>query len=48
VARIGDTLTRIYEQADAEGVTTAEAAERLAAERLTVGAVSATARDAGD
>jgi leucine dehydrogenase len=48
VARIGDTLTRIYEQADAEGVTTAEAAERLAAERLTGGAVSATARNAGD
>jgi leucine dehydrogenase len=34
VAGIGTTLTRIYEQADAEGITTNEAAERLAAERL--------------
>jgi leucine dehydrogenase len=34
VAGIGATLTRIYEQADAEGITTNEAAERLAAERL--------------
>jgi leucine dehydrogenase len=34
VAGIGSTLTRIYEQADAEGITTNEAAERLAAERL--------------
>lgn len=34
VAGIADTLTRIYEQAAAEGITTAAAAERLAAERL--------------
>jgi leucine dehydrogenase len=34
VAGIGDTLARLYEQADAEGITTSEAAERLAAERL--------------
>ncbi len=34
VAGIGATLTRIYEQADAEGIPTHEAAERLAAERL--------------
>jgi leucine dehydrogenase len=34
VAGIGATLTQIYEQADAEGITTNEAAERLAAERL--------------
>jgi leucine dehydrogenase len=34
VAGIGDTLTRIFETADAEGITTDEAAERLAAERL--------------
>lgn len=35
VAHIGDTLRRIYAEADAEGITTAEAAERLAAARLT-------------
>ena len=34
VAGIGDTLTGIYRQADAAGITTSEAAERLAAERL--------------
>ena len=34
VERIGDTLLEIYETADAEGITTAAAAERLAAERL--------------
>ena len=34
VAGIGDTLTRIFEASDAEGITTDEAAERLAAERL--------------
>jgi leucine dehydrogenase len=34
VEGIGETLTRIYAQADAEGITTAEAAERLARERL--------------
>ena len=34
VAGIGDTLTGIYEEADAAGITTSEAAERLAAERL--------------
>ena len=34
VEGIGETLTRIYAEADAEGITTAAAAERLAAERL--------------
>jgi len=34
VAGIGDTLVGIYRQADAAGITTSEAAERLAAERL--------------
>ena len=34
VAGIGDTLTGIYEEAAAAGITTSEAAERLAAERL--------------
>ena len=34
VERIGATLTRIYEQADAEGLSTAAAAELLAAEQL--------------
>ena len=34
VAGIGDTLTRVYDEADAEGITTAAAAERLAAQRL--------------
>ena len=34
VAGIGETLAGIYRQADAEGITTNEAAERLAAERL--------------
>ena len=34
VAGIGDTLARLYEQADAEGITPDAAAERLAAERL--------------
>jgi leucine dehydrogenase len=34
VAAIGDTLGRIYTDADAEGIPTNEAAERLAAERL--------------
>ena len=40
VERIGDTLLRIYADADAEGITTAEAAERLAAERLSRPAAS--------
>jgi leucine dehydrogenase len=40
VEGIGETLTRIFERADAEGITTAEAAERLAAERLRPSAVS--------
>ena len=35
VAGIGDTLTRVYADADTEGIPTAEAAERLAAARLT-------------
>ena len=34
VAGIGDTLTGIYRQAEAAGITTSDAAERLAAERL--------------
>ena len=34
VAGIAETLTRVYEEADAEGITTAAAAERLAAQRL--------------
>jgi leucine dehydrogenase len=34
VAGIGTTLSRIYDEADAEGIPTHEAAERLAAERL--------------
>ena len=34
VEGIGDTLTRIFGAAEAEGITTDEAAERLAAERL--------------
>jgi leucine dehydrogenase len=34
VEGIGATLTRIFESADREGITTDEAAERLAAERL--------------
>jgi leucine dehydrogenase len=34
VAGIGTTLSRIYDEADAEGIPTHEAAERLAAQRL--------------
>jgi leucine dehydrogenase len=34
VEAIGDTLTRVFEMAEAEGITTDEAAERLAAEAL--------------
>ena len=34
VAGIGETLTGIYRQAEAAGITTSDAAERLAAERL--------------
>lgn len=37
VAGIGDTLTGIYRQAEADGITTDAAAERLAAERLAPG-----------
>jgi glutamate dehydrogenase/leucine dehydrogenase len=37
LAKIGDTLRRIYRDADAAGVTPAEAAERLAAERIAHG-----------
>jgi leucine dehydrogenase len=40
VEGIGETLTRIFETADAEGITTDEAAERLAAERLSSSAAS--------
>jgi glutamate dehydrogenase/leucine dehydrogenase len=42
VERIGDTLLEIYAAADADGITTAEAAERLAAERLSSPAASRT------
>jgi leucine dehydrogenase len=34
LAKIGDTLTEIYSRADAEGITTAAAADALAASRL--------------
>jgi leucine dehydrogenase len=34
LARIGDTLTEIYSRADSEGITTAAAADALAASRL--------------
>jgi leucine dehydrogenase len=34
LAEIGSTLTRIYERADADGITTLEAADELAAARL--------------
>lgn len=34
VARVGDTLTRIFEHADAEDIPTSEAADRLAEQRL--------------
>ena len=35
LVRIGDTLREIYVQADTEGITTAAAADALAAARLT-------------
>jgi leucine dehydrogenase len=34
VEGIGETLARVYAEADAEGIPTAEAAERLAGARL--------------
>jgi leucine dehydrogenase len=40
VEGIGETLTRIFEWADREGITTDEAAERLAAERLSPSAAA--------
>jgi leucine dehydrogenase len=40
VEGIGATLTRIFETADAAGITTDEAAERLAAERLSSAAAA--------
>jgi leucine dehydrogenase len=40
LARIGDTLTEIYDHADAEGTTTAAAADAVAASRLSAGPVS--------
>ena len=40
LARIGDTLTEIYDHADAEGTTTAAAADAVAACRLSAGPVS--------
>jgi leucine dehydrogenase len=36
VAGIADTLARVYDEAEAEGITTAAAAEQLAAQRLAV------------
>ena len=44
VAGIGDTLARVYAEADTEGIPTAEAAERLAEQRLEVGRVTDAAR----
>jgi glutamate dehydrogenase/leucine dehydrogenase len=41
LARIGDTLRRLYRDADAEDITPATAAERLAAERIARAAVEA-------
>jgi glutamate dehydrogenase/leucine dehydrogenase len=35
IRTIGDTLTRVFDRADADGITTAAAADRLAEERLT-------------
>jgi leucine dehydrogenase len=46
VAGIGDTLGRIFAEAEADGLTTAEAAERLAADALRAGASSSTSRPA--
>jgi leucine dehydrogenase len=40
LARIGDTLTEIYERAEAEGTTTAAAADAVAASRLSAGPFS--------
>ena len=37
LAGIGQTLTDVFESADREGITTAEAADRLAQERLATG-----------
>jgi leucine dehydrogenase len=37
LAQIGDTLRQIYERADAEGISTASAADALAEQRLKVG-----------
>jgi len=34
LAKIGDTLTEIYARADTEGISTAAAADALAASRL--------------
>ena len=42
LARIGDTLHGLYHDADAEDITPATAAERLAAERIAKAAVEAT------
>ncbi|MDF2748829.1 MAG: phenylalanine dehydrogenase [Gaiellaceae bacterium] len=44
VEGIGDTLTRVYAEADSEGIPTAEAAERLAGQRLEVGRTTDAAR----
>ena len=44
VERIGDTLLRIYADADEQGISTAEAAECLAAERLSATASARGAR----
>ena len=42
LARIGDTLRGLYRDADAEDITPAAAAERLASERIAKAAVEAT------
>jgi leucine dehydrogenase len=42
VAGIGDTLRRVFDEAEARGVTPLAAAEGLAAERLSVGAGAVT------
>ena len=44
MAGIGDTLARVYAEADSEGIPTAEAAERLAGQRLEVGRTTDAAR----
>ena len=47
VARIGDTLAEIYGRAAAEDISTAAAADALAAARLGVASASSVAEEAG-